>query len=114
MGKVHPLAVTQEQILRAAFFAHLPGEIRAVLGTADAGVHPERPTPSANYVFKGTRGVGMRARYDLGFGHPTDSAGIAGVGELKAGRDPSRRKANRATCRSLCHRYVAVETDHPN
>jgi hypothetical protein len=84
MGKVHPLAVTQEQILRAAFFA-LPSDIRAALGTADAGVHPERPTPSANYVFKGTRGVGMRARYDLGFGHPTDSAGITGVGELKAG-----------------------------
>jgi|GEM_PF-6868849 len=27
----------------------------------------------------------MRARYDLGFGHPVDPAGIAGVAKLKAG-----------------------------
>jgi hypothetical protein len=27
----------------------------------------------------------MRARHDLGFGHPTGSAGITGVAELKAG-----------------------------
>ncbi len=85
MAEVHPLAVTQEQILRAAFFAHLPEELGERIGTARAAVHPERPTPSSDYVFTGTRGMGMRARYDLGFGHPTESAGIAGVAELKAG-----------------------------
>lgn len=85
MAKVHPLAVTQEQILRAAFFAQLPRELAETIGTANAAVHPERPTPSSDYVFTGTRGVGMRARYDLGFGHPTESEEIAGVSELKAG-----------------------------
>jgi hypothetical protein len=85
MAKVRPLAVTQEQILRAAFFAQLPRELAETIGTANAAVHPERPTPSSDYVFTGTRGVGMGARYDLGFGHPTESEGIAGVSELKAG-----------------------------
>ena len=27
----------------------------------------------------------MRARYDLGFGHPSESVGITGVAELKGG-----------------------------
>jgi hypothetical protein len=85
MRKVHPLAITQEQILRAAFFAHLPRELGEAIGTADAAVHPERPTPSCDYLFTGRRGVGMRARYDLGFGHPTESVGITGVAELKGG-----------------------------
>ena len=85
MDKVHPLAITQEQILRAAFFAHLTRELGQAIGTAEAAVHPERPTPSCDYVFTGTRGVGMRARYDLGFGHPSESVGITGVAELKGG-----------------------------
>jgi hypothetical protein len=85
MGKVHPLAITQEQILRAAFFVQLARELGQAIGTAEAAVHPERPTPSCDYVFTGTRGVGMRARYDLGFGHPSESAGITGVAELKGG-----------------------------
>jgi hypothetical protein len=85
MAKVHPLAVTQEQIVRAAFFAQLPRELGDIIGTERAAVHPERPTPSSDYIFTGTRGLGMRARYDLGFGHPTESVGIVGVAELKAG-----------------------------
>ena len=85
MRKMHPLAITQEQILRAAFFAHLPSRIGQTIGTAEAAVHPERPTPSCDYVFTGTRGTGMHARYDLGFGHPSESAGISGVAELKGG-----------------------------
>src|SRR5262249_50291324 len=83
MANVHPLAVTQEQILRAAFFARLPGELGKTIGTARAAVHPELPTPSSNYVITGKRE--MRARYDLGFGHPREPTGIAGVVELKAG-----------------------------
>ena len=85
MASLHPLAVTQEQILRAAFFARLPRGLREAIGTATSAVHAERPTPSSDYIFTGTRGTGMRARYDLGFGHPTESAGITGVAELKAG-----------------------------
>ena len=85
MATAHPLSVTQEQILRAAFFAHLPRALAEAIGTTKSAVHPERPTPSSDYIFTGTRGTGMRARYDLGFGHPTESAGIAGVAELKAG-----------------------------
>jgi hypothetical protein len=85
MSHVDALAITQEQILRAAFFAHLPPEVGQAIGTAEAAVHPERPTPSRDYVVNGKRGVGMRARYDLGFGHPSESVGIAGVAELKAG-----------------------------
>ena len=45
----------------------------------------QRPTPSSDYRFTGKRKTGMRGRYDLGFGDPVDSAGITGVGELKAG-----------------------------
>jgi hypothetical protein len=48
MANVHPLAVTQEQILRAAFFAQLPGELGKTIGTRRAAVHPEhglRPAP---------------------------------------------------------------------
>jgi hypothetical protein len=85
MSVVQPCAVTQEQILRAAFFARLPQELAAQIGTVRSGVHPERPTPSSDYSFTGKRKAGMRARYDLGFGDPVDSAGITGVGELKAG-----------------------------
>ena len=85
MATVHPLAVTQEQILRAAFFAHLPRGLAESLGTAKSAVHPERPTPSSNLVVTGTRGTGMRARYDLGVGHPTESDGITGATELKGG-----------------------------
>jgi hypothetical protein len=85
MEKVHPLAITQEQILRAAFFAHLPPELGQTIGTVEAAIYPERPTPSCDYIFTGTRGIGMRARYDLGFGHPSESDGISGVTELKGG-----------------------------
>ena len=85
MSIVHPLAVTQEQILRAAFFAQLPRELGDSIGTSSSAIHPERPTPSDNYRNTGTREGGMRARYDLGFGHPIESAGIVGVSELKAG-----------------------------
>lgn len=85
MSIVHPLAVTQEQILRAGFFAQLPRELGDSIGTASSAVHPERPTPSDNYQNTGTREGGMRARYDLGFGHPIKSVGIVGVSELKAG-----------------------------
>jgi hypothetical protein len=85
MSVVQPCAVTQEQILRAAFFAQLPQELAAQIGTVRSGVHPERPTPSSDYRFTGKRKAGMRARYDLGFGDPVDSSGITGVGELKAG-----------------------------
>jgi hypothetical protein len=85
MSTVHPLAVTQEQILRAAFFTQLSDELAIRIGTGMSAVHPERPTPSDDYVFTAKRGTGMRARYDLGFGHPTDTAGIIGVMELKAG-----------------------------
>ena len=80
-----PRVVTQEQILRAAFFAHLPRELGEVIGTPDSAVHPERTTPSCDYRNSGTREGGMRARYDLGFGHATESADIVGVCELKAG-----------------------------
>lgn len=85
MRNVHALAVTQEQILRAAFFAQMPREQGAAIATAKSAVHPERPTPSSDYLFTGVRGFGMRARYDLGFGHPTESVGIIGVAELKGG-----------------------------
>ena len=84
MSIVHPLAVTQEQILRAAFIAQLPPELGNSIGTASSAIHPERPTPSDNYQYSGNRESGMRARYDLGFGHPTKSADIVGVCELKA------------------------------
>jgi hypothetical protein len=82
MRIVHPPAVTQEQILRTAFFGQLPRELRGSLGTVSSAVHPERPTPSNDYQNTGSRT--MRARYDLGFGHPTQSANIVGAIELKA------------------------------
>jgi hypothetical protein len=85
MSVVQPCAVTQEQILRAAFFARLPQELAAAIGTVRSGVHPERPTPSSDYRYTGKRKTGMRGRYDLGFGHPVDSKGITAVAELKAG-----------------------------
>jgi hypothetical protein len=83
MSLTIPAAITQEQILRGAFFAHLPAALGLSIGTAESAVHPERPTPSSDYSFTGKRP--MRARYDLGFGHPTSSPEIAGVMELKAG-----------------------------
>jgi hypothetical protein len=80
MATVDPWVVSQEQILRAAFFAQLPAELRKTIGTARAAVHPELPTPNPNYVITGKRR--MHARYDLGFGHPSKPTGIV---ELKAG-----------------------------
>ena len=50
--------------MRLAFFAQLPRELADPIGTVRSGVHPERPTPSADYRFTGKRDTGMRARYD--------------------------------------------------
>jgi hypothetical protein len=61
MANVHPRAVTQEQILHAAFFAQLREEFGMTIGTTRAAVHPARPTPSSDYVITGKRGAGMRA-----------------------------------------------------
>ena len=83
VGQTHPGAVRQEQILRASFMTRLPPELASTIGTFRAAVHAEMPTPSNTYQRTGTRT--MRARYDLGFGHPVDPARIAGVMELKAG-----------------------------
>jgi hypothetical protein len=82
MASVHPVVVRQEQIMRCAFIAHLPEEIRRDIGTLSANLHPELPTPSKEYQRKGSRT--MRARIDLGFGHPTSCEQVAGVLELKA------------------------------
>ena len=57
--------------------------LAASVGTFRSAVHAEMPTPSGTYQRTGTRP--MRARYDVGFGHPEDPAGIIGVMELKAG-----------------------------
>ena len=81
MASVHPEVVRQEQIMRCAFIAHLPEEVRRRIGTLSASIHPELPTPSKEYQRKGDRT--MRARIDLGFGHPTLCDQIAGVLELK-------------------------------
>lgn len=46
MSEVCPAAVTQEQILRAAFVTRLPPEHRQAIGTLRSAAHPERATPS--------------------------------------------------------------------
>ena len=84
MSVVQPCCVTQEQILRAAFFARLPQDLAEAIGTVHSAVHPERPTPSSDYSLSGKRETGMRGRYDLGFGSLVDSE-ITGVVELKGG-----------------------------
>ncbi len=81
MATVHPAVVRQEQIMRCAFVARLPQQVRMQIGTLSANLHPELPTPSSEYQRKGNRT--MRARMDLGFGHPTVREQIAGVLELK-------------------------------
>lgn len=83
MDNSHPVAVRQEQILRASLMTRLPAKIAASVGTFRSAVHAEMPTPSGTYQRTGTRP--MRARYDVGFGHLEDPAGIIGVMELKAG-----------------------------
>ena len=47
MGKVHPLAITQEQILRAAFFVHLARELSQAIGTAEAAGTQRGPRRAA-------------------------------------------------------------------
>jgi hypothetical protein len=82
MRTVHPVVVRQEQILRCALIAHLPESIRQAIGTNRANVHPEMPTPSKEYQRKGSRK--LRARIDVGFGHPTACDAVVAVLELKA------------------------------
>jgi hypothetical protein len=82
MKTIQPGAVDQEQILRSAFVAHLPIQFREAIGTRFSGFHPELATPSNTYTRTGVRP--MRARYDIGFGHPRQAAGITGAIELKA------------------------------
>jgi len=82
MATVHPAVVRQEQIMRCAFIAHLPEDVRKRIGTLSASLHPELRTPSNEYQRKGSRT--MRARIDLGFGHPSRCDQIAGVLEQKA------------------------------
>ncbi|MBI2816312.1 MAG: hypothetical protein HYX72_05200 [Acidobacteria bacterium] len=82
MEHTHPLVVTQEQILRASFIAHLPSPISRAIGTPDSAVHLERPTPS---LYQHTGEKPSRARFDLGFGEVDATDGITGVIELKAG-----------------------------
>jgi hypothetical protein len=81
MLTAHPRAVRQEQVLRATFVSHLPSTIAIAIGTMSSTFHPERPTPSNTYTIRGKRE--MRARFDIGFGHPDLSEGIRGVIELK-------------------------------
>jgi hypothetical protein len=81
MATVHPAVVGQEQILRCAFVAHLPEEIRKAIGTLSANVHPEMPTASNIYQREGK--ATRRARIDLGVGHPTSCDEIVGAIELK-------------------------------
>jgi hypothetical protein len=50
MSTVHPLAVTQQQILRAAFFTQLSHELAIRIGTGMSAVHPERPTPTVREI----------------------------------------------------------------
>jgi hypothetical protein len=76
-----PACVTHEQVLRAAFIAHLPPHLAKSIGTIHAAVHLERQTPSREYRVTGDRE--MVARYDLGFGNPAGGLGILGVAELK-------------------------------
>ena len=78
MNVVDPACITQEQILRGAFVAHLPEEHTRAIGTPMGAVHLERPTPSAGYG-KG----GGRARYDIAFGDVERPAAIDGLLELK-------------------------------
>src|ERR1700733_40611 len=82
MASVHPAVVTQEQILRCAFIAHLPEATRKAIGMLSANLHPEIPTASKEYQRKGR--TKRRARIDLGFGHPTKCEEVTGVVELKA------------------------------
>jgi hypothetical protein len=82
MARTHPLVVRQEQILRCAFIAHLPENIRRTIGTVSANLHPEIPTASKEYQRMGRKK--RRARIDIGFGHSTICEEIAGVVELKA------------------------------
>lgn len=81
MSTAHPRALRQEQVFRAAFVSRLPSNIAIAIGTMSSTVHPERPTPSNTYSLSGKRQ--MRARFDIGFGHPDLSDGIRGVIELK-------------------------------
>ncbi len=82
MNAIQPGAVNQEQILRSALVSHLPTQFREAIGTRFSAFHPELPTPSDTYTRTGDRQ--MRARYDIGFGHPRQAAAIVGVMELKA------------------------------
>lgn len=81
MSEVCPAAVTQEQILRAAFVTRLPSEYAQSIGTSRSAVHLERATPS---LYRHTGMTDSRARFDLGFGSVQDDSHIAGVVELKA------------------------------
>jgi hypothetical protein len=82
MDDTHPLVVTQEQILRAAFIARLPSPISLAIGTPNSPIHLERPTPS---LYQHTGMKPSRARFDIGFGDGDVPDGITGVIELKAG-----------------------------
>jgi hypothetical protein len=82
MKAVHPCIVTQEQILRSAFIAHLPQNIARQIGTPSSSVHPERPTPG---LYQQTGSRKLRARFDLAFGHVENNDGITGVIEIRAG-----------------------------
>jgi hypothetical protein len=82
MDDIHPLVVTQEQILRAAFIARLPSPISLAIGTPNSPIHLERPTPS---LYQHTGRKPSRARFDIGFGDGEIPDGITGVIELKAG-----------------------------
>lgn len=81
MENVHPAVVGQEQILRCAFVANLPQEIRDGIGTLSANIHPELPTASNIYQRMGK--TKRRARIDIGVGHPTKCGEIIGAIELK-------------------------------
>src|SRR5437879_315098 len=80
MDTVHHLVVRQEQILRCALIAHLPEQVRNAIGTLQANLHPEIPTPSKEYQRKGSKK--RRARIDVGFGHPVNCEEIISVLEL--------------------------------
>lgn len=79
--EVHTGHVPHEQVLRAVFMARLPTAYAHAIGTPKSAVHAERKTPSTYRVKAKQRSV--KARYDLGFGHPTRDDEISGVVELK-------------------------------